>query len=373
MSILKPMSLALLGAAAITGTALAADRITTANAAQVSQVASHTFLAANDFAWMPDGKTVAVATNFGIQVYDLTGDTEPSQLTDFTDEVDRLAFSPDGKLLAFAPADMESGDNPGAIHLWDMEQKAERALLKDNHIASDLLYSPDGAMLVTNDGDRVRLWDTATGAERLTIQLAENDGQAENLRFSTDGKTLLFLGSNSDKVHLVDVAAAKALEPVVPKPDVITSSAALSPDGTLLAAGEFGKVHLFDKATGSEKQVFEVSKNAVRKLAFTPDGKTLVVYANGQVQFWDVAGGQQRAAVDAKAAGENVLLFNADGSLLVTKGEGQLLWWDVAAGTQIASIDGIDAPEYGLKFNPDETTLGILGEDDTVSLWSVAQ
>ena len=82
-------------------------------------------------------------------------------LTEHTDRVWSVAFSPDGATLA------SSGDDL-AVLLWQVGSRKPRAKLKGhtNNIRK-VLFSPDGRTLASADDNGViRLWDPATGNSR---------------------------------------------------------------------------------------------------------------------------------------------------------------------------------------------------------------
>jgi WD40 repeat protein len=73
-----------------------------------------------------------------------------------SDEVQALAFHPDGTRLA-------SGGEDRTVLLWDLARGEEVVRLQGHTgYVWSLAFSPDGATLVSVSGDtKVRLWDTA--------------------------------------------------------------------------------------------------------------------------------------------------------------------------------------------------------------------
>jgi WD40 repeat protein len=77
----------------------------------------------------------------------------------------RLALSPDSTSLATA----SSTDKQARV--WDLATKEEMFRLSHDKPLKDILYSPDGKLLVTVANDSTaRIWDSSTGEElaRLT-------------------------------------------------------------------------------------------------------------------------------------------------------------------------------------------------------------
>ncbi|MEU3600732.1 hypothetical protein ABZ714_18730 [Streptomyces sp. NPDC006798] len=82
---------------------------------------------------------------------------------------------------------------PGApLELWDMSTKRRRTLARAPEATAPqcaretVAFAPDGRTLAVADDDRIRLWDTSTGAERPAVPHPD----ADEIRFGADGTFL---------------------------------------------------------------------------------------------------------------------------------------------------------------------------------------
>jgi hypothetical protein len=85
-----------------------------------------------------------------------------------------VAFSPDGKQLVSTSGTWAEPEVVGDVKLWDVATAKELLTLPTRHTKAVwfVCFSPDGKMLATASRDRtVKLWETATWRERLSLSL----------------------------------------------------------------------------------------------------------------------------------------------------------------------------------------------------------
>jgi WD40 repeat protein len=103
-----------------------------------------------------------------------------------------VALSADGKTVAVASARAGVGINKCIIQRWDTDSGKEADLIEAGSVVQKLAFSPDGALLAagTMEGTNstVLVWDTATGREHR--RLKGDSSYCSNVAFSPDGRTL---------------------------------------------------------------------------------------------------------------------------------------------------------------------------------------
>jgi WD40 repeat protein len=206
------------------------------------------------------------------------------------------AFSADSGTVAVAGAGVRN------VRLYDVAtglSKREMLLPAPADEDADeyprrLAFSPDGRLLAVSDA-ALHVWDAASGREVLVLTIPEG-AAFRGAAFSPDGRTLA-LELADGEIQLVELASGKprlvlnARTRAKPDPDLPPAlprgsgfffgtaeppPPAIAPDGRLLAqAGEDGKVHLWDLRTGKEAASPAGHRGQVTALAFSADGKRL--------------------------------------------------------------------------------------------------
>lgn len=306
--------------------------------------------------------------------YDLWSD----RLVHVLPRAEKLAFSPDGRLLATA-----SGSTS---QLWDtVTWRPHGAALQLEKSISVVVFSPDGKLLATHSVAGVaQLWETAT-CEPAGPILRHDGGTLEqwwearwSAAFSPDGK-LLATGAADGTVRLWETDTGQPYgQPLRHEGGVLT--VAFSPDGKLLASGSQDKTaRLWDVASGEPHGPPLRHMERVRKLAFSQDGKLVVTICGGSAgvaaRLWDTDTAElQKELVHGGYGGwVEDLAFIPDGKLLATASQdwtAQL--WDITTGEAHGEALLHEGRVWTVAFSPDGRLLATASQDQTVRLWEVA-
>jgi WD40 repeat protein/tRNA A-37 threonylcarbamoyl transferase component Bud32 len=161
-----------------------------------------------NFAFAPDSHRLAVSREGHVVVLDVPSGRELRRIGAFGVSAGALAWSPDGRRLAAAPN--PEGPAGHLIRLWDAETGSEaHALpLTAGESIQALSFSPDGRRLASAGfDDQIRIWDTESGLELLTLSGHEHWIWA--MSFSPDGRRIVST-SGDRTVRIWDASPPKA-------------------------------------------------------------------------------------------------------------------------------------------------------------------
>jgi WD40 repeat protein len=382
-------------------------------------------------AYSADGKYLAVGTgNNELLIWDVTtGNPANPQETPKT-PVQVMAFSPDGKSLAF------SGGTCSVIRIIDFKKGKDIHAAQGHQAAvSQVAVSPNGKVLGTLGEDHLLiLWDLTNGKEIRRIEMpADQPGVPAfgTVEFAPDGKHFAVSWSNQPLV-LYETATGKEIRTFGDKDNPVgVLNVAFTPDGKSVAgACGDGVVRFWDMRTGKEQRRYpeptgdpappgEVPgevlpvPGGISLLAFSPNGKLMITLGadigdnpNNSytiLRVWELATGKERQKIRVKYAGDpngvirdqlglrggigggvalaDIAYAGGSQSGMAVSPNGRYVALTMGASIQLIDmVKGKEIRQFGAQgetlsgtaFSPDGKTLAAGASDGTLRFWEVA-
>ncbi|MEP7292568.1 MAG: SH3 domain-containing protein, partial [Chloroflexota bacterium] len=323
------------------GSSLPSERslITSANADTLVPLSTISLAGVNSVAFSPDGTLIALGGRSGLSVYNMATLSFLTTLSDISTPVAEIAFSPDGRVLAYTTLD-------GRLLLRDTLNGAATQLVNaSNDRHASLSFNPaQGALLASGSGVPVsavlrpsawRFYDLSTQQEVLT---QTTDDWVRAVAFSLDGTLFAWM---DNAVHIIEVdgsvsVATLALEEIPfrglawrPAPIGVEPAQALAfPDGAM--------VRLVDLDASTEQTYLGDDGFIPQAIGFNADGTLLAAMdtpvsdtSGSTVNLFDVDTGDLIASTLLQAS--QAISFSPDSTLLVVASLDEVVFLGVSA------------------------------------------
>ena len=282
--------------------------------------------------------------------------------------VNSVAFSPDGKLLASASANI--------IKLWSVNKKRGINILKGHTSSVNFVaFSPDGKLLASASDDKtIKLWRVENGSEFHTFK--GHNGDVNSVAFS--GNERLASASSDNTIRLWNVPGKRNNNysfGYFAEHSKDVYSIAFSPDGQILAsASSDNTIRLWNVPGKRIISSFTEHSKDVYSIAFSPDGQILASASeDNTIRLWNVENRNYINTLDGHRGSVNSVAFSSDGRFLVSAGNDDTVkLWDIEGKYQIYTLTGHSKNVNTVAFSPDDTTLASGGDDGTIYLWNLA-
>jgi WD40 repeat protein len=250
-----------------------------------------TLPAATATALRPDGRVAVVSQGTQLQVYDLGGGA-PAPLAGFGEGAADLVFSPDGTLLL--------ARDPGRLELWDLRDPATpRAAATWQQPPASLSAAAvldDGTVLASSDDALLSSWAGLEDGRVTTIHQAPVGIGVTSLAPDSAGSRALLAGPTVNVGEpLLDLRSGRVVRSFQATDGeglgaqlASTWTATMDREGELVAAFDLaGRGYVFSTADGAVVARIVGHDDLVSRAQFTSDGMLVTASLDGTLRTWD--------------------------------------------------------------------------------------
>lgn len=314
----------------------------------------------------PNGKTVAIKRRendgYSLQMWDVQTGELLWNLS--RSEIDCVAYSPDGKILA--------GVAGKEVVLWDLASgdRTQHFVAHPNHVSS-LAFAPNGKILATGGGHYgevkdtpIVLWD-ARSAQQIG-QLSGPKTDVDRLVFSEDGQWLACRTTERNlakgEIFIWDMKRsilARRLPLTDNSEDVLV-------DGRTLATFENQTIYLRDLVNAQTR--FRLTGAFSSWLV---SGNTKLIATIGKdnaLRLWDVPSSRERLHLQL-LSNSRLWCFSGDCTTLAVIHDNSVRFWNTLTGAEIGPSYGHRGSVTSLAFGPSGKWVASASTDLTVRLW----
>ncbi|TMR89328.1 caspase, EACC1-associated type [Nonomuraea basaltis] len=304
----------------------------------------------------------------------------PARMLGHTAPVERVAYRPDGRVIATASSDYTA-------RLWNVADplRPKSAGIVKGHTRglTAAAFSANGKVLVTGSADETaRLWEVSdTARPRALATVTGHEEPVVSVAFNPKGDLLATAGADKS-VRLWNIA-----DPAKPKPVSVLKQAteptevAFSPDGRMIAVTSSAGVALLDVLTpakpGNLAALTPPDGGGVTSVAFGPNGRNLATASStGTLHLWNITAAKLAGTAAGHTSPVGDVAFSADGNVLASASADKTVGlWDVSnprSPQPAATLNGFAGAVTGVAFSPNGQNLATSSADGAARVWNVA-
>jgi len=322
-----------------------------------------------DAIWMSDGLRVAsVMSNRDVVIWDLSSGKEVMHLEGHTDNINKLALSPDDLLLYSA-----SDDN--SIIEWDLQTgTAMRRFRRHEAPVTDVDLTIDGLTMITSSLDQnIITWDLVTGT--VLGNMLGHEGPVLTIDLNADN-TRLLSGSADQTIKLWNFKTGQLLHTLYGHIDRIRD-VKFSLDGwQAVSTSSDMSIMFWDMNYGNMINRFIPLVSSIWSVDVHPSESRVLLttgYPENAIVEYDFIEETVLRTLNGHTGTVSHIRYNRDGTKAIsTSFDKTIILWDVINTEPIKIFTGHTNTIWDVMFNDNESQILSGSSDKTMILWDVA-
>lgn len=312
----------------------------------------------NEVVYSPDGNHFAVATSWGVYIFESATAREVMKL-DIGAYVMSVAYSPNGQILA-------TGATDKTIKLWNANTGEFLRRLEGhghNSAVGVVNFSPDGRFLVSESNMVSILWDITTGNPIQSVMDCD-------IVFSPQGGSFVIHRLSKDTIEIWDtkndgIQLRRTIQ------EEINRDVAFINESTLVWSSQDG-IRILDTDSGAIRSAFE-NNYSYAHLIVSPDMKILTVLGwtgNGyKIDFWNIKNMVLVTSIFSDSYPTYALSPDGHTFAFGYYHREEIYFYSVDTGEQIHSLNGYSQGVRMIAFSPDGLSLITVTDYDRIRIW----
>ena len=295
--------------------------------------------------------------------------------------INAIAYSRSTNRIAVAAAN--------SVHIYDASTyKKQMVLTEHTDSVLSVAFSPNGKLLISGSSDKtVRLWETESGKLRRTRE--EHTAPVNTVAFSVDGKRFWSGSSEDDTIRSWYPRDGGRWSSQISSAEYIRFIAiACSYKGTTVAKARAvdGMDCIIQYRGGDHWRIVSGHTDAVNVLTLYTDGRTLATgSADKTIEVWNKADTDKPLHIlTGHTGGVTAIDFSVDAKLLASGSSDKTVrLWDLTTGQSIQAFTGHTTEIGAVIFLEDKALAGIAlakgnalvsgSSDGTVFIWDIGK
>ncbi len=263
----------------------------------------------------PDGQTFVSGERDGtIKFWDLKTGEVLRTLKGHPGEVESLAISSDGRILASGSSNYNFKDNNSNIDIkiWNLHTGELLHTLDESTDSSKYMsvaISPDGQTLISSWNKVIKIWNLSTGELLRTLK-----GESDIAAIAVSPVSQILVSSDDRTIKLWNLATGELLRTFSGASGV--KAIFISPDGQTLVSNTDREIKLWNLQSGELLRTFNRYSGFVHSVAISPDGQTLASGTSDGIELWNLLTGDAICTLP-KPDTSNSVTFSRDGQTLI--------------------------------------------------------